>query len=276
MAAPDRFHLIGTYRTPKFRYGQIVLCEARGEVEIVGMTDAPIPWPIGKRGRIKTLVLYKDLVKAVRLESNQAVAHHWGLTPQTITKWRKLLGVRTYTAGTKRLQRAYGEQPWFKAAQRKAWSKNQDPERRAKLSAALRGRKKSREHLRKIGLAHRGKAISAEARAKMSAAHQRRGTRPPWLNPPWSDEEDDAVRTLSTREAAEVTGRTPLAVKSRRATLGVPAQPRMPPWTAEEDQAIRELSFVDAIAKTGRSRHMVEKRRRELGVARRSPRKATP
>jgi hypothetical protein len=41
-----RFHLLGKYRTPRFSYGSIVLDDVRGWVEIVGLTDAPIPWPI--------------------------------------------------------------------------------------------------------------------------------------------------------------------------------------------------------------------------------------
>jgi hypothetical protein len=46
----DRFRLLGTYRTPRFRIGQRVRCHVRGEV-ITGMTEAPIPWPIAKGGR---------------------------------------------------------------------------------------------------------------------------------------------------------------------------------------------------------------------------------
>jgi hypothetical protein len=49
----SRFRLPGRYRTPRVRYGQTVRCLLRGEVEVVGLTDAPIPWPLGKRGRHK-------------------------------------------------------------------------------------------------------------------------------------------------------------------------------------------------------------------------------
>lgn len=57
----DRFHLLGTYRTPRFRIGQRVRCLVRGEVIITGITEAPIPWPIGKVGRGCSLVVYKGL-----------------------------------------------------------------------------------------------------------------------------------------------------------------------------------------------------------------------
>src|SRR5262249_52410889 len=39
--------LLGTYRTPRFEYGDVVTCARRGDVRIVGLSEAPIPWPIG-------------------------------------------------------------------------------------------------------------------------------------------------------------------------------------------------------------------------------------
>jgi len=93
----ERLRLLGKYKTPRFRYGRKVFCEVRGEVTICGLSDAPIPWPIGKRGRSRnSLVVYKDLEKAIRRESNQTVAYWWGITPQTVTKWRKALGGHCY------------------------------------------------------------------------------------------------------------------------------------------------------------------------------------
>jgi len=38
--------LFGPYSTPQFRYGGIVQDEVRGEVEIVGLSDGRIPWPM--------------------------------------------------------------------------------------------------------------------------------------------------------------------------------------------------------------------------------------
>ena len=71
----DRFRLrFGPYRTPRFRYGKIVSCEVRGEVRIVGLSDALIPWPIGQKGRARSLVVFGALGKAVRREAAVAVA----------------------------------------------------------------------------------------------------------------------------------------------------------------------------------------------------------
>src|SRR5262245_1094818 len=90
----ERFRLLGKYRTPRFRIGQRVRCLVRGEMVITGMTDALIPWPLGKQGRGKhSLVVYKDLVKALRRESNRAIYHWWGVCPSVIWKWRWALRV---------------------------------------------------------------------------------------------------------------------------------------------------------------------------------------
>jgi hypothetical protein len=45
MHEADRYKLLGTYKTPRFRYGTVVTCEIRGEVKIAGLTNARIPWP---------------------------------------------------------------------------------------------------------------------------------------------------------------------------------------------------------------------------------------
>ena len=69
----DRFRLIGAYWTPRFRIGQRVRCLVRDEVIITAITDTPIPWPIGKVGRGRSLVVYKGLAKAIRRESSLAI-----------------------------------------------------------------------------------------------------------------------------------------------------------------------------------------------------------
>jgi hypothetical protein len=72
----DRRKPLGKYTTPRFRHGQIVTCEVRGEVRIVGLTDARIPWPIGQTigGRARGLIIFKGLARAVCKESGTAAA----------------------------------------------------------------------------------------------------------------------------------------------------------------------------------------------------------
>jgi transposase-like protein len=154
----ERFRLLGKYRTPQFRIGRIVFCEVRGEMVITGMTDAPILWPVGRRGRERpSLVVYKDLAKAIRRESNQAVAHWWGVHPQTVTKWRRLLGVERATEGTSRLQSEYDKEPWADAMRAKSRAKARDPERCRKISEAHRGKLKPQHVMDTMREAGRGK-----------------------------------------------------------------------------------------------------------------------
>ena len=96
----------GPYNIPSFRYGRKVNCEVRGEVTIVGLSDARIPWPLGRvhGNNNRGLIIYGALARAVRRESNLAVCYWWGVTPQTVSKWRKALGVsqlpRRFSTGT--------------------------------------------------------------------------------------------------------------------------------------------------------------------------------
>jgi hypothetical protein len=99
--------LLGKYRTTRFRIGDVVNCARRGDVRITGVSDSPIPWPIGQtlpRGKGRALVLYGDLAKAVRRESAEAVMHFWGVKHHTVWLWRKALGVPQYNEGTTALK----------------------------------------------------------------------------------------------------------------------------------------------------------------------------
>jgi hypothetical protein len=85
MTGADRFRLFfGPYAAPRFRYGQVVSCAVRGEVVIVGLSASKIPWPIGRRRGTSAQgpIVYAGLARAVKMESNQAVCHRWGVTPR--------------------------------------------------------------------------------------------------------------------------------------------------------------------------------------------------
>ena len=41
--------LLGRDAMPRFDYGDVVSCERRGDVRIVGLSEAPIPRPVGQR-----------------------------------------------------------------------------------------------------------------------------------------------------------------------------------------------------------------------------------
>jgi hypothetical protein len=67
MTEKDRFKLLfGPYRTPRFKYGDVVTCEIRGDVKIVGLTAARIPWPKCRSGkRSRAIILYGALAEGV-------------------------------------------------------------------------------------------------------------------------------------------------------------------------------------------------------------------
>jgi hypothetical protein len=218
----DRFKLLfGPYQVPRFWVGQIVRCEVRGEVRIVGLSDAPIPWPVCKAGKWRVPVVYQGLAKAVRRESAQAVGHWWGASKWAVWTWKKALGVPVTTEGTSRLRSDYTHEPWAVEARQKAHAKAQDPQRREKIAAARRGKLRPARVVEAVVRAHKGKPLSEEARRKLSAAHKVRGTLVPGTRL-WTPEEDELVRTLPRSEAAERTGRTLTAVTARRRRLGLP------------------------------------------------------
>jgi hypothetical protein len=49
-----------------------------GAVEVVGFTTGPIPWPLAGTKRRPALIVDANLARAVRRESEQAVAQWWG------------------------------------------------------------------------------------------------------------------------------------------------------------------------------------------------------
>jgi len=104
--------IAGPYRTPPLRPGRPAHCARLGSVVVAGLTDgptatgrgAPLSWPYAEGvGRKRSLLLVGDLVRAVRTESERAVAAAWGVSRATVGRWRRALGVGRMTEGTRRL-----------------------------------------------------------------------------------------------------------------------------------------------------------------------------
>ena len=160
-------------------------CEVRGKVKICGMSDSRMPWPLCKVHRWLVPVVYKGLACAVRRQSEQAVAHWWGIGHWSVWQWRKALGVAATTEGTSRLRSDYCQEPWAKRARQKGYAKHRDPQRRAKIAAARRGKPRPRHVIEAMNNAWRGLTHSEEARRTMSKAQKRRGAWPPAAGRPW-------------------------------------------------------------------------------------------
>jgi hypothetical protein len=225
MTDRDRFRLLGVYATPRLRVGRILACEARDcDVIVVGYSDGRIPWPIGRRPRTsaRSLVVFGGLTDAIRRESNQAVCYWFGVTPQTVSKWRKLLGIGLTNPGTYRLRSDYSNEPWLKRALKKAHAKNADPERRRKIAEAKRGKPRPAHVIEAMRKGRTGKPQPPHVGQIVAASNRRRKAMGLVGNgKAWTVEDDNLIRTLSAAEVVQRTGRTLPSIYSRRVRLGV-------------------------------------------------------
>jgi len=204
----DRLRLLyGPYYPPRTRRGGHLFCELRGTIRVGGYSDGPIPWPYAWRTGYHSLILCGDLVRAVRLESRQAVVHHWKVSHATVGKWRKALDVEVFTPGTWRV---------VMRAVRLAGS----PEACAKISAARWGKPaKWSPALRARILALAKRPKSEAFKRKLSQTMRRKSAL--GLLPPkrWTAEEDRLVGTQPDRVLARRIGRSVKAVTGRRFLL---------------------------------------------------------
>jgi hypothetical protein len=139
------------------------------------------------RGR-HSPILTGDLVRAVETEASLVLCYWFGVTGQTVTKWRAAISVPHTTPGT---------------SERKAAPRRGIP-RPAHVKAALN---------------RTGRPHTAALRAKMSDAQRKRGAWPPAAGRPWTEAEYHVVATLPPAEAAKKTGRSLSAVYYRRGKL---------------------------------------------------------
>jgi hypothetical protein len=139
---PDTDFIGGPYSPPKLRGRTKAFCVVRGDVTVAGWTDAPIRWPYhaGRGGVHCPLVLCGDLVAAIHTESSIAIQHHWGVSRSTVMRWRRLLGVVRFTAGTAALWRRQWPLRLGYAGSRKGADATRDRARARREAAAKRPR----------------------------------------------------------------------------------------------------------------------------------------
>jgi hypothetical protein len=269
MTDADRYRLLfGPYHAPRWRYGRVVMDEVRGEVTVVGMAAARIPWPVGKRGRAKAPVVAADLARALRTEAGQAVAHWWGLTPATVSSYRRALGAPRSTAGTRRLHQLNYRKVVTPEVHARALRAANTPEANARKGSAQRGKplpESLKKHFDRTGCVH-----SPEARAKMSAAQKARGRVFRGGGRPWTEAEDAPLGRLGPAEVAARTGRPVAAVYLRRRRLrrarGEPTRPPARPWTVPELGLLGRVADAELAERFGRSERAVSIRRTKLGI----------
>lgn len=95
MRVARRRPLRGVYLPPILNLHELVQDQYYGEVEVAGITKAPIPWPGFEYdcGQHKGLlpILCGDLVRAVATEQVEVVAYYWGVTRYVVERWRQAL-----------------------------------------------------------------------------------------------------------------------------------------------------------------------------------------
>jgi len=124
MTDRDRYQLLfGPYTAPTFRVRDVLFCEVRGPLIACGLSDRPIPWPVGKpgvRSSAPFVVVTSGLAEALRRESAQAVRYWWELSKQTVTRLRQALGVPLSNEGTYWLRHDHALEPGVRRGLRKA------------------------------------------------------------------------------------------------------------------------------------------------------------
>ena len=245
----------GPYRTPRTRAGRYLFCEWRGKVKVGEFSDAPIPWPMKEKYR--SLILCGDLVKALQRESATAVAYHWGVCVQTVSKWREVLGIERWTLGTARLC-IYTLTQSFTRERRLAISR-QRKGKAIPMSAAAKRR--FRQRLRDGWTPGRRRRMAARMKEIMRRIKEGPGGR---LGKPleneWKAHEDRLLGTKPDGEVARELGRSRAGVALRRQKLGI-AAPEKPLWTREEERLLGTKPDREVAKMLGRSVSSVRNQR---------------
>jgi hypothetical protein len=95
--------LRGPYAAQPCKPGDVLPCERYGPSKVAEMSAGPIPWPVCRAPGRPRLILCGDLARAVRIESEAAVAYWWGVDKSTVCKWRRCLNVPKSNEGSARL-----------------------------------------------------------------------------------------------------------------------------------------------------------------------------
>jgi hypothetical protein len=211
--------LYGPYKMPQCQLGKKLFCEIRGWIQVKRISDGRIPWPQTIIGGSRTFIICGDLGQALRREANLAICFWWGITPQTVTAWRKALDIGPITEGTAKLLRVNAKRTFTEEVRRKAVAAASSPEANAKKAAYRRGKPAHPNALKALARFW-GKRPSKETRRRLSEAARRRDASTPSAGRPWTEKEKSLLGKVPDKEVVARTGRTIDAVRSRRVSLG--------------------------------------------------------
>lgn len=243
----DRLTLLyGPYIAPKVRKGDWLTCELRGSVQVGGYTSALIPWPRQLKAGRPCLIVTTELARAVRAESEIAIAHHWGVGITTIWAWRRALSVPQVNDGTLRLYRDYKPiklTDEAAAAGREAIATNPANAEKSRMrllgkpahprtAIALRdaaARRKTKAHRLHIGASNHRRWLFIWSTARPSG---------------WADMERQALASIA---------QAPPPSRQRR-------------WLREEESLLGLAPDSIVAGVLGRSRHSVTNHRNQIGI----------
>jgi len=237
----NRYKLLHKYRAPNYQWGQRVYCYSRKRVVEVGRySDGPIYWPCVKKTGRKSLILCDDLVKAVKVESEIAVAHWWGVSVNTVWKWRKALGVGQITTGTNRLYKEYKPEKLTDEITEKGREKARSPESRQKIGDSKRGKPAHPNTLKNLKMGINRK-YTDEERKRLSDRMKNEWKEGRRHNPDeWTAEENKILIQNVDKTDAEIaellSDRSKMAVRGQRHRLGYKRQTA--PERSDEEIAI--------------------------------------
>jgi hypothetical protein len=174
------------------------------------------------------LLVDEELARAVRLESALALQHWFGIKSETVTRWRRILGVPKWNPGSVRLRRALNQE----------------------YGARLKGKKLP--------------PAQVEQRRQTALAL---GLRPTgrWSANGWTAEQLALLGTMPDEDLARKTGRTTGAVRHRRTELGIPS-PTGWAWTDAQLALLGKVPDGELAAQTGRTVGAVRCQRTGRGI----------
>ena len=224
---PKRYKLLhGPYAAPRCHVGGVLSCQFRRRLrKVSGLTDAPVIWPFSQEHGPRSLILCGALIQAVRRESVSAVAAHWGVSRNTVWRWRKALNVPCRNEGTQRLYQDTIPDRVNQESLAAARERSRSPAARAKMSATRKGRPPHpRFKAAAAAAARRSKSESfkqkTSRRLRQEWAEGKR--RPPVAGPRWSEAEIARLGTGTDEAVAEQLGRSAAAVQKVRIRLAIP------------------------------------------------------
>jgi DNA-binding XRE family transcriptional regulator len=146
--------------------GQTLWCVLRGRVRVCGWGQGRVRWPLGRAGHggKGAYIVTPELARALRVESAAAIRYWWGVGSNTVTHWRRRLGVEQFNEGTLKL---YSQ-----------WKETKLPDQAIAFSPAALRRFRLRRGLTQRQVATQMGWTSINSYGQMESGRRRRATLP--------------------------------------------------------------------------------------------------